>query len=385
MPVTYPGTQYSGVWTIPQVNDAKAAGTWPIAYNSVSLLTWGSNSFGKLGLNNTTSYSSPKSVGSEPWSVISSGDAMNASVKLDGTLWTWGYNNYAGGGGALGHNNTTSYSSPKQVGTGTGWATVSADSYGYTTAAIKTDGTMWCWGYGAGGQMGDGTTDGKSSPKQVGALTNWSKVYVGSYTILAIKTDGTLWGWGFNGSGQLGLGDTTHRSSPTQIGGGTTWRTAIVNNGASFAIKTDNSLWGWGNNTYGQLGVGNTTNYSSPKQLTNTNWASIGGGIYHVAAVTTSGQLWAWGYGPQGRLGLNNTTSYSNIKQVGALTNWGPALPGGNINIKTNSQLWMWGKNGSGELGLGDTANISSPVQIGSLTNWLAAASCYSGTIATAS
>ena len=61
-------------------------------------------------------------------------------------------------------------------------------------AATKTDGTLWTWGRNYRGQIGDGTTTDRSSPVQVGALTDWSnKIAVAESTIMAIKTDGTLW------------------------------------------------------------------------------------------------------------------------------------------------------------------------------------------------
>ena len=78
-----------------------------------NLFSWGQNNGGQLGLNNTTYYSSPKQVGSlTDWSQLAMGAAITTAVKTDGTLWSWGYNNY----GQLGLGNTTNYSSPKQVG-----------------------------------------------------------------------------------------------------------------------------------------------------------------------------------------------------------------------------------------------------------------------------
>jgi alpha-tubulin suppressor-like RCC1 family protein len=84
---------------------------------------------------------------------------------------------------------------------------------------------MWSWGQGLLGALGLGNSTYYSSPKQIGALTTWSKIASGARNNLAIKTDGTLWSWGDNQAGALGLGNLTNRSSPVQIGDLTTWST----------------------------------------------------------------------------------------------------------------------------------------------------------------
>ena len=139
----------------------------------------------------------------------------------DGGLWTCGYNSY----GQLGTNNTTNYSSPvTTVAGGTNWKQVSG---GYQhTVAIKTDGTLWTCGYNKFGQLGTNDTTSYSSPvTTVGGGTNWKQVAGGYYHTVAIKTDGTLWTWGYNNYGTLGTNDTTYYSSPvTTVGGGTNWK-----------------------------------------------------------------------------------------------------------------------------------------------------------------
>ena len=82
---------------------------------------------------------------------------------------------------------------------------------------------LYAWGPNNYGQLGLGNTTNYSSPKQVGALTNWSLVLAASTSSISIKTDGTLWSWGLNSSGQLGLGNTTNYSSPKQVGSLNTW------------------------------------------------------------------------------------------------------------------------------------------------------------------
>jgi len=294
-----------------------------------TLWAWGKNADGQLGQGNTTDYSSPVQVGAlTTWLQIAAapyGEVVGA-VKTDGTLWTWGY----GYKGSLGHGNTTSYSSPVQVGSETYWADYAAGIK--SGAATTTGGKLYAWGYGVYGQLGLSNTTDYSSPVQVGALTNWSKVYGGKYCYAAIKTDGTLWTWGSNDDGKLGIGlatSTSSVSSPSQVGSLTTWAKFAWGIDSGHAIKTDGTLWSWGGNQKGQLGTSNTTYYSSPVQVgALTTWADVACGDRNGVGVTTGGKLYVWGFNGDGRLGLGNTTDYSSPVQVGTLTTWAQTLGG---------------------------------------------------------
>jgi alpha-tubulin suppressor-like RCC1 family protein len=284
-------------------------------------------------------------------------------------LYSWGNNEY----GQLGLGDMTYYSSPKQVGALTNWLNL-AGGYKHSIAT-KSDGTLWTWGYNINGALGLGNTTNYSSPKQVGSLTTWSYVTAGYNFSAAIKTDGTLWTWGVGTNGQLGHGNTTNRSSPVQVGALTTWLTVAAGYRQTGAVKTDGTLWMWGGNDQGQLGLGNTTTYSSPKQVgALTNWKDIRVGYYSSVATKTDGTIWTWGASLDGALGLGNTTYYSSPKQVGALTTWLTGFTSNNsaftVATKTDGTLWSWGYNGIGQLGLGNTTNFSSPKQVGLLTNW---------------
>ena len=91
--------------------------------------------------------------------------------------------------------------------------------------ALRTDGTLWAWGRGTNGCLGLNNTIDYSSPKQIGALTTWSKIACSTTTCWAIKTDGSAWSWGENNTGQLmqNISYTVNKSSPTQIGSETNW------------------------------------------------------------------------------------------------------------------------------------------------------------------
>jgi alpha-tubulin suppressor-like RCC1 family protein len=340
----------------------------------VNLYGWGQNDAGQLGLGNRTKYSSPVQVGSlTTWSAVATSTEKTMALKTDGTLWVWGRNT----GGQLGLGNRTAYSSPKQVGALTTWSKIG--NANFSSFAIKTDGTLWAWGSAAPfGQLGLGNTTSYSSPKQVGALTNWSTIAVndGNAVYLGTKTDGTLWAWGFNNQGALGLNTTSYAvSSPTQIGALTNWLQVSAGIYNCIAVKTDGTLWSWGVNGVGHLGLGNRTSYSSPKQVgALTSWSKCVTGIYSCMAIQTNGTLWTWGYNNVGQLGHGNTTDYSSPKQVGSLTNWLLMANGYGVNgaIKTDGTLWMMGKSNHGQLGLGNNTSYSSPKQVGSSTSWTA-------------
>jgi alpha-tubulin suppressor-like RCC1 family protein len=358
-----------------------------------TLWTWGWGGSGFSGDGSTTNRSSPVQVGtSGAWTDLSRDGVGAAALMSDSTLWAWG----AGTSGQLGEGTSAvDRSSPVQIGSLATWSIVVRG--GAHTLAIKTDGTLWAWGAGTSGQLGEGATTSRSSPVQVGSLTTWSAIAAGGVSSHAIKTDGTLWGWGNNGSGQLGDGTTTSRSSPVQVGSLTTWSrisagiSTVTNYTHVLAIKTDGTLWGWGRNGFGQVGDVSTTHRSSPVQIgTATNWADVSASVSsalgknHSVALKNDGTLWAWGYNYYGQIGDNSQSNRSSPVQVGSLTTWSAIAAGGSSShaLKNDGTLWAWGAGTSGQLGDGTITNRSSPIQIGSLTTWKKVATSGYRTIA---
>ena len=284
-----------------------------------TLWTWGRNNFGQLGQNTTVSRSSPIQIGAlTTWSKISGGRQHTAAIKTDGTLWTWG----AGGSGRLGDGTNVDKSSPVQVGALANWSQVSAGNY--HNIALKTDGTLWAWGAGSSGRLGDGTVANKSSPVQLGALTTWAQVSAGEEQSAAVKTDGTLWAWGNGYSGTLGnnnagLGNLF--SSPIQIGALTNWSKVAMSSHA-VSVKTDGTIWAWGRNAYGQIGDNTVTNRSSPVQIGSaTNWTTASVSKSQTAsnfsaAADSDGKLYLWGANSSGQLGDGTVVNRSSPVQV---------------------------------------------------------------------
>jgi len=382
------GGSASGVWSLDEVMVHEKAGNWPKPNKKRQLWGWGRNANGQLGLGatggdgETQSHTSPMQIGSlTDWAQIAMGEKHSIATKTDGTLWSWGYNST----GQLGQDNTTQLDSPNQVGSLTTWGSdVGPSGNGNaqiscgkgTSQMIMNDGTLWSMGRGSQGQLGMNNTTIYSSPVQVGSLTNWRELAVGGgYNFLhAIKTDGTLWGWGTQAQGQLGDGSTTARSSPVQIGSVTTWVTVACGYSHVIAVKEDGTLWAVGHNDTGQLGDGSTTDRSSLVQIGSlTNWKFVAAGDRNSLAVKTDGTMWAWGNNGYGVVGDGSTTNRSSPVQIGSLTTWRKVFTRHRNSgaIKSDGTLWGWGYNDEGILGIGAGTNRSSPVQVGTATNWL--------------
>jgi len=289
-----------------------------------TLWTWGANAFGQLGDNTATNRSIPVTTfaGGTDWKQVAGGFNHTSAIKTDGTLWTWGSNTF----GQLGINTNATRSTPVTTfAGGTDWKQVSGgDSH---TAAIKTDGTLWAWGNNSSGQLGDNTATNRSIPVTTFAGgTNWKQVACGKNHTAAIKTDGTLWTWGANAFGALGINTNATRSIPvTTFAGGTNWKQVAGGGAHTVAIKTDGTLWTWGYNFPGTLGNNTTTTRSTPVTTFagGTNWKQLASGGYHTLAIKTDGTLWTWGSGGNGRLGDNTTTDRSiPVTTFAGGTNW---------------------------------------------------------------
>jgi len=301
-----------------------------------------------------------------------SGFGNSSTVFTGQELYSWGRNNL----GQLAQNDIVDRSSPVQIGALTNWNTIDAGYYGFIST--KTDGTLWTWGSQNGGQLGHNDYIAKSSPVQVGGLTNWSSASMGISFSAGIE-DSELYTWGNPQFGALGNNTAAGLiSSPVQIGALTNWSVVSSGRNHSAAIKNDGTLWAWGYNGRGQLGVealGNN-NTSSPVQVgAETNWYKVSTSQHNTAAIKTNGTLWVWGRDTDGTCGQNSVaTGRSSPVQIGSDTDWAEISTGSEFcfAIKTDGTLWSWGQNSfnTGQLGQSDFVNRSSPTQVGALTNW---------------
>jgi alpha-tubulin suppressor-like RCC1 family protein len=321
----------------------------------------------------------PSTTSIKNWSVLSAGSGGVLGIDRDSTLWAWGFNDC----GQLGDNTGIDRSSPVSVVGGfTDWCQVSAGGTKHSVG-IRKDGSMWTWGAGGFGRLGDGTTTTKSSPiRVIGDINDWCQVSAGDEHSLAIRTNGTLWAWGQNGCGRLGDGTVNDRSSPVSVlGGFTDWCQASAGGQHSLGLRSNGTLWAWGYGAYGRLGDGsNTNNKLSPVSVVGgfTDWCQASAGTYHSLAIRTNGTLWAWGRNHFGQLGDNTifANKSSPVSVIGGFTDWCQVSAGfgHSTGLRTDGTLWAWGSNNFLVLGQCGTSRCS-PISIGTGGGWTSVSS----------
>jgi len=335
-----------------------------------SLWAWGNNYSGKLGDSSLDSHSSPVKIMNSVVSV-SSGTNHTLAIRSDGSLWSWG-GDYRGsrrpGVDVMSYTRHT----PLKI-----MDSVVAVAIGWNhTAVIKTDGSLWTWGWNHRGQLGDGTTTDRRLPEKV--MDSVVAVAAGSWFTLALKADGSLWGWGQNYFGELGDGTTTDRHSPIKIMDSVV--SVSANSNTAMAIKDDGSLWAWGHNQDGQIGDGTVNIYDDERPVRNVlvdnnkyspvkimdSVASVSVGGYHSMAIKSDGSLWVWGNNNYGQIGDGTASTMDVLTVVVDRSKHTPVkimdsvldIAGGayhSMAIKTDGSLWSWGsQTGDG------TSNISS-------------------------
>lgn len=364
---------------------------------TTELWSWGYDANGRLGINtNSVHRSSPVLVHGNftDWTTVDAGNQHVVGIR-NGIAFSWGNNS----NGELGFDNTASRSSPTSVVGGfTDWVQVSAGQF--HTAGVRANGTAWCWGLNNIGAIGSNDIVTRSSPTSVvGGFTNWTQISAGNEFTMALRSNGELFGWGSNGGGQLGnnQGAFVHRSSPTSVVGGfTDWVQVSAGGSHTAALRGNGTAWTWGANASGQLGNYTTVGRSSPVQVVGgfTDWTQIsaaqggsgGVGGYHTAGIRSNGTAWCWGNGVNGTLGNDSGSGNrsSPVSVVGGFTDWAQISAGNDHTtaVRLNGTAWCWGRNGKGQLGINDTVNRSSPVSVvGSYTDWVTISAGGQGTL----
>lgn len=353
-----------------------------------TLWAWGANGSGQLGDGSSIDRWRPVEIGA---AFVQVAAATNTSygLKVDGSLWLWGGGKdwvprllgqgfsrlFAPGTPthgavsalkadgslwALPKESTVCVLSafctsdiPLQLPFAAGIAQASLGTWNHFV--LRTDGTLWGWGWNSFGELGIESHDQWGEPGLIGQ--GFEQFASGTHHTLALKTDGSLWAWGDNAQGQLGLGDTETHFGPVEVMRGVRWIAAVDDR--SFAIRRDGTLWAWGRNgpspRVSVLGTGMATSSLRPVPVLQ--------GVAEVRAGLARLVRGGW-WDPVACGGPCVQSYWTDFVQVGG-DEEASAQQGHRVALKADGSLWAWGNNDYGQVGTGNLAYQEIPVKVG--------------------
>ena len=263
--------------------------------NNSEVWAWGYNNYAQCGDRSLADQHRPVKVsgltGHGGVIDISGGGYTSAALMADHTLMMWGRND----SGQLGNGTADSagHWMPVAVSQSTGLTNIRSVALSFShAAALASDGTVWTWGDNGNGALGNGTIGSyTNAPFHVPGLTNIIQVSAGDGATTALKSDGTVWAWGW--STGLGDGTTNRYYAPVQVATGHVFSFVRTINWTTYAIETNGAAWGWGAGFEGQIGSGTNVDALSPVRIC---WPVLRPSSSGYGDVSPSGpQIVGWG------------------------------------------------------------------------------------------
>ena len=238
---------------------------------------------------------------------LSSSNLHTCAVLDDGTVRCWGDNTFGQVGD--GTNATPKLAAVKV----SGLANIISVSAGYShTCAVHAFGAVFCWGANTFGELGDGTSNNnKFTPVQAKGIDSVTAVAAGGGFTCALRSNGTVWCWGGGTAGQLGNGTSgvgTQSLTPVQVKTSAPAIAITAGQNHACALLLDSTAGAivqcWGNNAQGQLGDGTFRLQPTPVTVGGlSNVVDIAAGERHTCALLALGNVQCWGYNGEGQIG----------------------------------------------------------------------------------
>lgn len=307
----------------------------------------------------------PLSAGGVQQIVVGSGHSC-ALTGL-GRVFCWGDNT----SGQLGNGTTDSTNVPVQV-VGLGRDVRAIAAGGAHSCAIDARGAAFCWGANGDGQLGTGNTSPQTRPARVIRTgLDVQAIAVGTSHSCMLNRFGRALCWGRNTNGQLGDTTTQPRSTATPVEGlGRNLRAIAAGGDHTCALNTAGRALCWGSNWAGQLGNGNTNDRAVPTRVQSLgpNMSAIAVGLFHTCALNGAGRAFCWGENFTGQIG-NGTTDDQLVRVRVAAGRLGVGLRaitagfGHSCALDNRGRAFCWGANRFGSLGDGTTQQRLRPVR----------------------
>lgn len=348
---------------------------------SGAVYCWGQNTKGQLGDGTTTSRSLPTRVlapaGVRFVSVSQNGrDAapgftVNCARSDAGAGYCWG----SGALGAIGDGQLVDRLTATLVTLPSGGSFATVTAGGSHTCGGTTSGTAYCWGNGARGNLGDGTTINRPLPTLVTPPVGitFSTLTAGLSTTCATTSIGAAYCWGNNSFGQVGDGFVTDRLVPTLVVApvGVNFATAQAGGAVSCGLTFAGAVYCWGVGS-DQIGDGTNVNRLTPVPVAapgGVTFSQLATGVFHTCALRTTGAAYCWGFNGAVQLGdgtqTNRNAPTAVIMPAGVTFTSLSVGDAHSCGITALGAMYCWGANLSGQLGDGTTGTTrSTPVRV---------------------
>jgi len=364
----------SGLSGAVQVTGGASHGCALMAFGEVKC--WGFNPYGQLGNAIAANRLTATDVSGLSSGVdeISAGESYTCALLSSNEAKCWGTNSY----GQLGDGTTYPRQTPEEVSilsTDIAAISVSRMTHDSHTCALLASGGVKCWGYNSKGQLGDGTTENRITPVSVSGLESGvAAIAVGDNYTCALLASGGMKCWGVNTFGELGDGTTEDKSTPVDVYGLSSGVAEIAAGSHTCARLSSGGMKCWGRNAYGQLGDGTTVIRHTPVDVigVSSDVVAISVGSAYTCALFSSGGVKCWGYNSRGQLGDGTTTNRDTpVHPIGLSIGVAEfsAGPGHSCAILLSGELKCWGWNGYGQLGDGTMTDRYEPVVVSGLSN----------------
>jgi alpha-tubulin suppressor-like RCC1 family protein len=293
-------------------------------------------------------------------------------LTANGALYCWGDNSYSQLGSSQSLPNCQALdgpcsSTPLLVAGGHSFQSVAASLR--DTCAIDQSGATWCWGFGLGGQLGNGASLDSATPVPVSAPVPFSQIALGGSGLLscALGSAGSGYCWGPDGGGGLGNGTTAGADTPTAVAGGLAFESISVGDDHACALTASGEGYCWGDNEYGDLGLGLAGEASEPAPIAGgLLFTALSAGLAHTCGLTAAGSAYCWGFIPAiGTMVAANTIQNVPIAVSGGIQfTHVSAGENDSCGLDASGAAWCWGQNAGGSLGDGSTTDRIEPVPV---------------------
>lgn len=328
----------AGLWHTCAVTEAGAA------------YCWGANEYGRLGTSDPMDVCSempcsttPRAVaGGRTFTTLALSEVHTCGLSA-GAAWCWGF----GVGGQLGDGARENSVVPRAVSGGRLFTQLASGSA--ASCGLATLGQAFCWGSASGWQL-----SGASVPVAVAGGLSVASLGIGGTHACALSTAGDVYCWGNNWFGQLGIDETgadgglLQSQSPVLVHGGLKFDAVAVGGAYACALTSAGAAycWGW-------LG---TTSASSPTRVPgDIVFTSLTAGYLHACGVAASGAAYCWGSNMVGQLGDGTTQDRDPPQPVGGNLAFTALSAGGShtCGITSDRSTYCWGSDYWGQLGRG--------------------------------